>query len=66
MAVTIGSTYGAGFRINPAADYRDGLFDICTISSTPLLRALKLLPIVRKGEHAGLNTNAAHENNDAF
>ncbi len=54
LAVTIGPTYGAGFRINPTADYQDGLFDICTISYTPLSRALKLLPVVKKGEHAGL------------
>src|SRR5205807_10411231 len=32
----------------------DGLFDVCTIDYTPLLRALKLLPIVKKGEHLGL------------
>jgi len=54
MAVTNGPTYGAGFRINPTADYTDGLLDICTISYTPLVRALQLLPVVRKGEHAGL------------
>jgi diacylglycerol kinase (ATP) len=54
MAVTNGPTYGAGFRINPRADNTDGLFDICAITHTPLLRALKLLPIVQKGEHAGL------------
>jgi diacylglycerol kinase (ATP) len=54
LAVTIGPTYGAGFRINPTADYRDGLFDICAIRYMPLLRALKLLPIVQKGEHASL------------
>jgi diacylglycerol kinase (ATP) len=54
MAVTNGPTYGAGFRINPTADHADGLLDICTISYTPLLRALQLLPVVRKGEHAGL------------
>ena len=54
MAVTHGPTYGAGFRINPGADHTDGLFDICTIDYMPLLRALKLLPIVKKGEHAGL------------
>jgi diacylglycerol kinase (ATP) len=51
LAVTIGPTVGAGFRINPTADHRDGLFDICTIQYMPLLRALKLLPIVQKGEH---------------
>ena len=54
MAVTVGPTYGAGFRINPNADYADGLFDVCTINHTPLLRALTLLPLVKKGEHAGL------------
>ncbi len=53
IAVTNGRTYGAGFCINPSADHSDGLFDICTIDYTPLLRALRLLPIVRKGEHAG-------------
>ncbi len=54
VAVTNGPTYGAGFRINPKADPADGLFDVCAIDYTPLLRALKLLPIVKKGEHTGL------------
>jgi len=54
MAITNGPTYGAGFRINPTADYSDGLLDICTISYSPLPRALKLLPVVQKGEHADL------------
>ncbi len=54
MAVTNGPTYGAGFRINPKADHTDGLFDVCTIDYMPLLRALRLLPIVKRGEHAGL------------
>ena len=54
MAVTNGPTYGAGFRINPNADFDDGLFDVCTIDYTPLLRALRLLPTVQKGEHGGL------------
>lgn len=54
MAVTNGPTYGAGFRINPKADHADGLFDVCTINYTPLLRALRLLPIVKRGEHGGL------------
>ncbi len=54
MAVTNGPTYGAGFRINPTADHTDGLFDVCTIDYTPLLRALRLLPVVQKGEHSNL------------
>ncbi len=54
MAVSNGPTYGAGFRINPTADYTDGLLNICTISYIPLLRALRLLPMVQKGEHGEL------------
>lgn len=54
IAISNGPTYGAGFRINPKADYQDGFFDICTIRYTPLLRALRLLPIVQKGEHENL------------
>ena len=54
IAVTNGPTYGAGFRINPKANHTDGLFDVCTIDYAPLLRALKLLPVVKKGEHLGL------------
>jgi diacylglycerol kinase (ATP) len=54
LTVSNGPTYGAGFRINPRADVRDGLFDICAIAYTPLLRALKLLPVAERGEHEGL------------
>lgn len=54
LAVSNGPTYGAGFRINPTADPTDGLLNVCTIDYTPLLRALKLLPIVKKGEHVGI------------
>ncbi len=54
IAVTNGPTYGAGFRINPKANHADGLFDVCTIDYVPMLRALKLLPVVKKGEHLGL------------
>lgn len=54
MAVTNGPTYGAGFRINPTADHSDGLLDVCTIDYTPLLRALRLLPVVQRGKHSDL------------
>jgi diacylglycerol kinase (ATP) len=54
IAVTNGPTYGAGFRINPNANHCDGLFDVCTIDYRPLLRALKMLPVVQKGQHEGL------------
>lgn len=51
LAVNNGPTYGAGFRINPTADHTDGLFAVCAIRYTPLLRALRLLPVVKRGEH---------------
>jgi len=54
LAVSNGPTYGGGFRINPTADHTDGWFNLCTIDYTPLLRALRLLPVVQKGEHASL------------
>jgi diacylglycerol kinase (ATP) len=50
-AVSIGPTYGGGFRINPDADPRDGWFDLCTIWKPSLIRALRLLPMVEKGKH---------------
>jgi len=52
-AITNGPTYGAGFRINPTANCADGLFDICTATYTPWLRALALLPKVQQGKHGG-------------
>lgn len=50
-AVSIGPTYGGGFRINPDANPCDGYFDLCTLWKPPLLRALRLLPKVEKGQH---------------
>ncbi|HKV83037.1 MAG TPA: diacylglycerol kinase family protein [Ktedonobacterales bacterium] len=50
-AVSIGPTYGGGFRINPDADPHDGYFDLCTIWKPSLPRALRLLPMVEKGKH---------------
>lgn len=54
LAVSNGPTYGGGFRINPTADHTDGWLNVCAIDYTPLLRALRLLPVVRRGEHRGV------------
>jgi diacylglycerol kinase (ATP) len=51
LAVNNGPTYGGGFRINPAAQYNDGLLDVCAIRHMPLSRALQLLPVMQRGEH---------------
>lgn len=53
VAVSLGPTYGGGFQINPGADPRDGLFDVCSIWKPSQLRALQLLPMVEKGKHLG-------------
>ena len=50
-AVTIGPTYGGGFRINPNADSTDGMFDVCLIVKPGQMRALRLLPMVKQGKH---------------
>ncbi|HEY3993994.1 MAG TPA: diacylglycerol kinase family protein [Ktedonobacteraceae bacterium] len=52
LAVSNGPTYGGGFRINPTADHTDGWFHICAIRYVPLTRALRLLPVMQRGEHA--------------
>lgn len=52
-AVTVGPTYGGGFRINPDADANDGLLDVCLIVKPAQIRALRLLPMVKKGQHSG-------------
>ncbi|HEX8731257.1 MAG TPA: diacylglycerol kinase family protein [Ktedonobacterales bacterium] len=51
VAVSIGPAYGGGFMINPGADPQDGLFDVCIIRKPHVLRALRLLPVVERGEH---------------
>jgi diacylglycerol kinase (ATP) len=53
-AVSVGPTYGGGFRINPMADPRDGLFDLCMIVKPSKLRAVQLVGIIKKGEHVDL------------
>jgi len=51
VAVTIGPTYGGGFRITPDALPDDGLFDVCTIDPLGLPEALVRLPFVIFGKH---------------
>lgn len=51
VAMSIGPTYGGGFKINPKADPQDGLFDVCAIDKPKQSRAIRLLPMVERGEH---------------
>lgn len=51
IAMSVGPTYGGGFKINPSADPQDGVFDVCVITRPAQLRALQLLPMVERGTH---------------
>ncbi|MEO7000203.1 MAG: YegS/Rv2252/BmrU family lipid kinase, partial [Ktedonobacterales bacterium] len=50
-AISLGPTYGGGFAINPDASVTDGLFNLCAIWKPSLPRALRLLPMVERGQH---------------
>jgi YegS/Rv2252/BmrU family lipid kinase len=56
VAVTIGKTYGGGFRITPDALSDDGLFDVCMIDPMSLSQALARLPFVIIGRHTRMKS----------
>lgn len=52
LAVQVGPTYGAGFRICPGAKPDDGLLDVCFNTKIPSVpHALGLLTLARFGRH---------------
>jgi diacylglycerol kinase (ATP) len=53
LAVANGTCIGGTFRICPAAQVDDGLFDVCLVGELPILRNVRLIPRVIKGTHAG-------------
>jgi diacylglycerol kinase (ATP) len=54
VACANGPTYGGGLRIAPAADFADGVLDVCFVRSTSGGRLLRLLPRVYSGRHVEL------------
>lgn len=54
IAITIGETYGGGFRITPGAIPDDGLLDVCRIDPMPRPLAFLRLPLVVLGKHTRL------------
>lgn len=42
---------GGGFMFAPAADYQDGVLDICCASNATKLKVLRVLPTAYKGNH---------------
>jgi len=51
IAVANMPMYGGGMKITPAADYQDGLFDICIIKRMSKLHFIKVFPKVYEGKH---------------
>src|SRR5262249_38661400 len=49
LAISNGPLGAAGLIINPKADHRDGIFDLCTLNFMPLWRTVRLLPALRGG-----------------
>jgi len=51
VCVGNGNREGGGFFVTPGADPSDGVFQVCTVKRVALLRALRILPTILKGEH---------------
>jgi YegS/Rv2252/BmrU family lipid kinase len=54
MTVGNGRDSGGGFSINPRASIFDGKLDVCFVRGLSRRRALRILPLARRGEHLDL------------
>jgi diacylglycerol kinase (ATP) len=54
-AVSNTGTYGGGVPIAPESSVADGRFDLCLVRDVPVRRALRLIPRILQGRHAGLD-----------
>ena len=55
IVIANGKYYGGGITPAPYAKFNDGLFDVCLIKDVSKLRALRLLPVYKKGQHLQLD-----------
>ena len=53
-AVSNTGRYGGGVRIAPGSSVDDGQLDVCLVRDLPRWKALRLIPLVLRGRHAGL------------
>ncbi|SKC88919.1 diacylglycerol/lipid kinase family protein [Maledivibacter halophilus] len=51
VAVSNGKYYGGGMKINPMADFHDGLLDICLVNKINKIKFASLFFTVFKGQH---------------
>ena len=54
LLVNNAATTGGGFRVSPYARIEDGVLDLVTVDSLPVLQRLRYLPMIRKGQHMDL------------
>jgi YegS/Rv2252/BmrU family lipid kinase len=52
------STFGGGMKVAPAADPRDGKFDMVTVGDLGRFALLRRLPLIYTGEHLGTESVA--------
>lgn len=53
IAAGNGTDFGAGMKVTPLADFRDGLLDVCIIHDTHFPKMLTVLTKFLKGKHIG-------------
>ena len=51
VCVGNGNREGGGFYVTPGANPSDGIFEVCTVRQVSILRALRILPTILKGQH---------------
>jgi diacylglycerol kinase (ATP) len=53
VAVALGTTYGARFRLAPRSSLQDGMFDVVWSEDVTRAEVLRLIPAVLRGTHLG-------------
>ena len=51
LAVGNGANYGGGMMVCPGADRHDGLLDVMVLRKVPMLKFLRIFPLVFTGKH---------------
>lgn len=54
ISIANGREYGGGYKIAPGAELNDGLLDVVTVHNVGLLKIMKYIPLLKKGEHLGV------------
>jgi diacylglycerol kinase (ATP) len=55
LEIAIGTTAGGGFKLTPAAEPDDGLFDVCVIDEVSVSQFIRWVPRCIKGTHVNLD-----------